>query len=190
MESDPDSIEDCHREVIHYDYIRSTPLGTILVAASKKGVCAILIGSSGPGAKREKLKERFPGRKIARDPARLERTIRRLRDYLAGSSDELDIPLDLSCVDSPFRRRVLSACRRIPFGCTTSYGELARRVGSPRAARAVGRVMATNPLPIVIPCHRVVSSSGALGGYTGGVRYKKELLSLEGVRLKRGKVLS
>ena len=106
--------------------------------------------------------------------------------YYAGESTRLDIGLDLSDLPS-FRKTVLEACRRIPYGRTTSYAELARAVGRPRAARAVGGAMANNPLPLVIPCHRVLRSDGSLGGFSSpdGVKQKEQMLRLERGRPKR-----
>ena len=108
--------------------------------------------------------------------------VRRLQAYAKGASkdDFRDIQLDLGCL-SVFQRRVSEKCRIIPFGTTLSYGQLAARAGSPRAYRAVGNCMSGNKIPIIIPCHRVVSSSGGLGSYSapGGVRMKKRLLSIE-----------
>ena len=106
-----------------------------------------------------------------------------LADYFAGRAvDFAAVPLDLSAV-SPFRVRVLTALRRVGYGRTISYGELARRVGRPGAARAVGAAMAANPLPVILPCHRVLRGDGGLGGYSapGGLRVKRELLKMETV---------
>jgi methylated-DNA-[protein]-cysteine S-methyltransferase len=108
--------------------------------------------------------------------------VERLADFAAGSRDDfLDIPVAIDHCP-PFSKRVLAACRKIPYGRTQSYAELAVVAGSPRAARAVGRAMATNPLPLVIPCHRVLGSGGKLGGYSaaGGLSLKRRLLDLEG----------
>lgn len=103
-----------------------------------------------------------------------------LRRYFRGESADFSrFELDLSKLPH-FRRRVLLACRKIPRGKTASYAELARRVGSPRAARAVGQAMARNPIPIIIPCHRVIAADGSLGGYGGGLQVKRALLKLEG----------
>jgi O-6-methylguanine DNA methyltransferase len=108
----------------------------------------------------------------------------KLRAYLRGESVRFSLDeFDLAAL-TPFRLAVSKAAFRIPYGRVATYGDLARQVGEPRAARAVGQVMANNPLPIVIPCHRVVASNGALGGYSGGLHLKRELLALEGVRLR------
>ena len=111
----------------------------------------------------------------------VSRTLRRLQAFAAGKPERLDdIPIDPGPM-SDFQRRVLEQCRRIPYGQTVSYGELAAKAGSPRAARAVGNCMAGNRIPLIVPCHRVVCSDGRLGSYSapGGVRMKRRLLALE-----------
>lgn len=113
--------------------------------------------------------------------AELDQLVRRLQQYAAGAIDDfLDVTVDLED-RTRFQRAVLQACRRIAFGQTLTYGELAARVGAPRAARAVGSVMAGNRTPLVIPCHRVVRSGGSLGGFSapGGLRLKTRLLQME-----------
>ncbi len=108
--------------------------------------------------------------------------VRRFQAYADGHPDSFsDVPINLEGY-SPFQQRVLLECRRIAYGCTISYAQLAARAGAPRAARAVGNVMAQNRLPILIPCHRVIASNGSLGGYSGphGLRTKRRLLELEG----------
>ena len=101
--------------------------------------------------------------------------------YLAGRRRKFTVPVDLSAAP-PFHGKVLWALARIPYGQTVTYGELAARVGRPHGARAVGQAMACNPVPLVVPCHRVVASGGGLGGYRGGLDLKRRLLGLEGVR--------
>ena len=93
------------------------------------------------------------------------------------------MPLDTCAIQSPFQNNILKTCRAIPFGHVMSYGELAECAGYPRAARAVGNAMAANPIPIVIPCHRVVAAQGGLGGYSIGLSYKEKLLTHEGVSI-------
>ncbi|MBU0607391.1 MAG: methylated-DNA--[protein]-cysteine S-methyltransferase [Armatimonadetes bacterium] len=108
----------------------------------------------------------------------LDEAERQLRAYFAGELQAFDLPLDLTG-RTAFQTRVLAACRAIQYGATISYGELARRSGHSGAARAVGQVMATNRLALVVPCHRVVAGAGGLGGYGGGVDFKRRLLALE-----------
>ncbi|MBI5303297.1 MAG: methylated-DNA--[protein]-cysteine S-methyltransferase [Chloroflexi bacterium] len=104
---------------------------------------------------------------------------RELREYAEGHRREFDVRLDWSLV-KPFQRAVLQAAHRIPFGETRSYGWIARAIGKPGASRAVGQALGANPLPIILPCHRVISSDGGLGGYGGGLALKRKLLALEG----------
>lgn len=120
----------------------------------------------------------------------------RLADFADGADEDFsDIPLDLSAA-APFRRAVVEACRRVAWGQTSTYGDLAAAAGRPRAARAVGRVMATNPTPLVVPCHRILGAGGALGGYSaaGGLSLKQRLLAAERAagppRARRSKALA
>lgn len=118
----------------------------------------------------------------------LERAAEQLREYLEGRRGSFDLRLDLTGL-GPFTRAVLLACREIPAGECRTYGELAQAVGRPRAARAVGQAMARNPLPLVIPCHRVVGSQGRLTGFGGGLCRKAELLGREGVVVQSGRAI-
>ncbi len=122
------------------------------------------------------------GRRL-RDPGRgsaLDREVaRQLAQYFAGRRDAFDLPMALDV--TRFRTRVLRAVGRIPFGQARSYGEIARAVGRPRAARAVGQAVGANPLPLLIPCHRVLAAHGRLGGFGGGLSWKRYLLELEGI---------
>jgi methylated-DNA-[protein]-cysteine S-methyltransferase len=106
---------------------------------------------------------------------------RELDEYFAGRRESFDLPLDLRV--APFHADVLQELARVPYGRTETYGGLARRVGRPRAARAVGTVMHSNPIPIVLPCHRIVGANGSLTGYAGGLDIKRRLLELEGALL-------
>jgi methylated-DNA-[protein]-cysteine S-methyltransferase len=121
--------------------------------------------------------------KLRRDdgrPTPLDReTARQLREYFAGARRAFDLPVAAAL--PPFTGRVLAAVERIPFGTTRSYGEVAATVGSPRAARAVGQAVGSNPLPLLIPCHRVLAAHGRLGGFGGGLAWKRFLLELEGI---------
>lgn len=119
---------------------------------------------------------------LVRDRAKVAGLTKQLGDYLAGTRKTFDVDLELSWV-TPFRREVLLACAAVPRGEVATYADLARRVGSPNAARAVGNTMRTNPIPIVIPCHRVVGSNGSLTGFGGGLDMKARLLQMEGARI-------
>ncbi len=163
---------------ITYDWT-DTRLGRLFFAASAQGLVAVDFGVS-ERAFREHLRARH-GAAIERAPGRLARVARQLADYVAGKRADFDLPLDLGRVP-PFQRQVLMAALAIPRGQVATYGEIARRIGRPRASRAVGQALGHNPIPIVIPCHRVVGSDGSLRGYTGGLHYKEFLLRLEGAR--------
>lgn len=148
-----------------------SPLGTLLAYADEKGLVALDF----PGSK--------PVRGIAvatpKDRDSLKAAAAALRDYFAGRKP---LPRNLNNVrgGTAFQRKVWKAIARIPFGKVKSYGEIAREIGSPGAARAVGAACGANPLPLFVPCHRVVASNGELGGFSGGLGVKKKLLRLEG----------
>lgn len=117
---------------------------------------------------------------VLRDPDALADVREQIRAYLTGKRDRFQLDFDLDGCRSPFQREVLEAAREIPYGQVISYGELARRIGRPKASRAVGNALGANPVPIVIPCHRVVKGDGSAGGYVGGTERKIRLLKLEG----------
>ena len=170
--------------------IAPIPQGVALVAATERGLCSILMGHETEALATE-LQAEFPRAALARDDAALTGVAGIVSDLAAGRRrPEADaLPLDVHA--TAFRRRVWEALRRIPAGETRSYGEVAAAVGAPRAARAVGTACATNPVPIVVPCHRVVGAHGSLGGYAGGLARKRQLLDAEaeavGVTAGRGK---
>lgn len=116
---------------------------------------------------------------IVEAPARLDAVRRELDEYFEGRREEFDLALDWALTTPGFRRRVLQECARIPFGATRTYKEMAIAAGSPRAFRAAGGALGSNPIPIVVPCHRVLASGGGLGGYTGGLDRKRLLLGIE-----------
>jgi methylated-DNA-[protein]-cysteine S-methyltransferase len=157
---------------LFYDRLDS-PVGPLLLAASDRGLREVRYVARQGGA--------LPERAV-HAPERLAAAREQLEEYFAGRRDRFELPLDLGDVP-PFEARVLGAAARIPFGEVRSYGELARAIGAPKAARAVGNALGRNPIPIVIPCHRVVRGSGALGGYGGGPGIKDRLLAIEGVLL-------
>ena len=152
-----------------------TPIGPLFVAATARGVCSVKIG---PAATMEReLRGEFPAATIRKDRNGLSAWVRRLADHLEGDSPNLDLPLDIRA--TAFQWKVWQALRAIPYGSTRSYREIARSIGKPRAARAVGRACATNPVAIVIPCHRAVREDGTLGGFAYGLGVKKQLLDGE-----------
>jgi methylated-DNA-[protein]-cysteine S-methyltransferase len=149
-----------------------SPVGTLRLAGGEDGLRLIEFCRSG---------DKGPPESASRqDHGLLAEAIRQLHHYFAGKLRDFDLPLRPE--GTPFQLRVWAELQRIPYGTTISYRELARRIGNPRASRAVGLANGANPLPIVIPCHRVIGSNGALVGYGGGLSIKERLLELEGVR--------
>ena len=157
-----------------------TPVGRLYVGTTDRGVCDVAFGQSSEREYRHRLLTRSP--EIHRDDGGLAEVIAQLTAYFSGDLIRLSLAVDLRGV-TPFTTRVLREVRKIRFGDVTSYGELATRLGSPGASRAVGGALGRNPVPIVIPCHRVVARGGRIGGFTGGLATKRILLGLEGHRL-------
>src|SRR5262245_29790384 len=151
-------------------------LGWLCVAATPRGVCSIELGDSAAVLAR-RLRSRFPRAALAEDRQRLRRWVGPLLRFVAAPAANLSLPLDVQ--GTAFQHRVWSALRRVPVGTTVSYTALARRIGRPRAVRAVARACATNSVALAIPCHRVVRSNGDLSGYRWGVERKRRLLALE-----------
>lgn len=166
-----------------HTWTQQTPFGSIRVSASKDGVRSIRFGWEGakPRAPQDQPENAVP--------AQFAKIAQRLERYFDGDAHALDdIDIDLGDLSNEFQRSVLTTLREmIGPGQTISYGELAAAVGHPGAARAVGTVMATNPVPIIIPCHRVLASDGTLSGYGGGLDMKRELLRMEGAQVKESK---
>jgi len=154
----------------------SCPLGKALIAATPAGICAVLLADSDAPLVRE-LRDRFPRAVLRRHPALLRRAGAHLRRMFARKSFDATLPLDVRA--TAFQARVWKELRSIPAGTTRSYGEIARRIGRPGCARAVGRAIASNPIAIIIPCHRAIGSAGAMTGYRWGVDRKKALLAME-----------
>ena len=154
-----------------------SPVGSLLLASTEAGVVRVAFAVEDHDRVLETL-GRSVGSRILRGGNRLDPLARELDDYFSGLRHGFDIPLDLRLAHG-FRLTVLRHLSEIPYGSTESYGQVAAASGSPRAVRAVGSACATNPLPIVVPCHRVVRSDGSLGGYLGGLSTKERLLALE-----------
>jgi methylated-DNA-[protein]-cysteine S-methyltransferase len=159
---------------VAFDVIDS-PVGELLVATTDRGLCRL---SFEPATTIDSLARTF-GARVLRVPRRLEQVRVELEQYFAGHRRVFDLPVDLSPLPA-FRRLVLEELVRVPYGEVTTYGTLAARIGRQRAARAVGGALNRNPVAIVVPCHRVVGSSGSLVGYAGGLDRKRTLLQLEG----------
>lgn len=151
-------------------------LGRVLVAATERGVSAVRLGDS-EGALVEALRAEFPAAEIVGDEERVGRWLKAVLQRIDGGPPHADLPLDIR--GTAFQQRVWDALRAIPFGEVRSYGEVARAIGRPRASRAVARACATNPVAVVIPCHRVVPGGGGPGGYRWGAERKRELLARE-----------
>ncbi|MGN6404142.1 methylated-DNA--[protein]-cysteine S-methyltransferase [Sinomonas sp.] len=156
-----------------------TPVGKLLIAATERGLVRVAYEREGHEAVLAVLAERLSPR-ILEAPSRLAEAARQVEEYFSGRRKGFDLPIDLSLA-AGFRRTVLQHLSEIGYGHTESYAEVARAVGNPRAVRAVGTACATNPLPVVVPCHRVLRSDGSLGGYIGGLDAKSSLLQLEAV---------
>ncbi|MEV0445407.1 methylated-DNA--[protein]-cysteine S-methyltransferase [Streptomyces spectabilis] len=162
----------------------ASDIGPLLLAATGTGLVNVVFHATDDV--RDKAVERL-GSRLGAEPAEapssplLAEPIRQLEDYFAGRRRDFELPLDWSLI-SGFNRQVLrELAAGVPFGAVVGYGDLARRVGQPGAAQAVGMAMGANPLPVVVPCHRVVESDGGIGGFGGGLETKRQLLALEGV---------
>jgi len=164
---------------VAYDIV-DTPIGQLFVAATDRGLCRISFDTE-----TERVVEglaRTLGTRVLRSPRPVDKTRRQLEEYFDKRRTDFALEVDLRLA-ADFSRRVLQELALVPYGEVTTYGELARRADRPRAARAVGTVMNRNPIPIVLPCHRVVGSTGSLVGYGGGLDRKEALLRLEGAIL-------
>jgi methylated-DNA-[protein]-cysteine S-methyltransferase len=153
-----------------------SPLGRLLLVTSKRGVLRVSYYSH--DAELEELAHRISPR-IVRAPGALDEVRRELDEYFEGERKAFDVPIDLQ-ISGPFVAKILRATARIPYGKVISYRDVARRAGNERAVRAAGNALGSNPIPIIVPCHRVVRTGGSLGGYTGGLEKKEFLLHLEG----------
>jgi AraC family transcriptional regulator of adaptative response/methylated-DNA-[protein]-cysteine methyltransferase len=157
--------------------VADSPLGRLLVAATEKGVCAVSLGDRDAELEAALHKE-YPAAEVEQDATGLlKEWVTALLDYLEGERPNLDLPLDVQA--TAFQWRVWQALQQIPYGRTASYSEVARGLGRPTAARAVARACASNPVALVVPCHRVVRENGELGGYRWGLERKRKLLQQE-----------
>lgn len=182
------ALETLHRDVeparaIAWYGSLPTPIGRVLVAATETGLVRVSFRRS-EASFRAELRRRLRG-EVLRSPARTAEIVHQLRAYFRGQRRTFDVSVDLRGL-TPFQRRVLMAAAEVPAGRVVSYGEIAKRIGLPGASRAVGQALGRNPIPIVIPCHRVVASGGSLGGYTGGLDVKRKLLRIEGALAATG----
>ncbi|MGO8904067.1 MAG: methylated-DNA--[protein]-cysteine S-methyltransferase [Solirubrobacteraceae bacterium] len=155
-----------------------SPFGTLLVAATRRGLVKLAFPEEDVDSVLERLALRISPRVVQANTA-LDRVRRELDEYFAGHRRTFELELDWT-LTAPFARRVLAVTAEIPYGGVLSYAEVAADAGSPRGSRAAGNALGSNPIPIVVPCHRVLRSGGALGGYGGGLERKRWLLELEG----------
>ena len=187
LDDDPDDLRRLHDRLaaaaeaeglldVAYHTI-DTPVGPLLLAATNVGLVRVAYANEGHDAVLQSLADQISPR-ILHSAARLDDTARELEEYFSRRRHTFDITLDWR-LSKGFRSTVLHALPRISYGHTASYAAVAQLAGNPRAVRAVGSACATNPLPVVVPCHRVVRSDGAMGGYLGGVEAKRTLLGLE-----------
>lgn len=167
--------EEGKMEKIYYSFFDSPLLKKVFVASTERGVCMVDFLKS-EKAFLKRLKDRFPG-KIVRDDRKNKEVLSQLNKYLKGQLKRFDCPLDFK--GTPFTRKALSEVAKIPYSQTRSYKEIGQAIGHPKAFRAVGNANGSNPLPLIIPCHRVIESNGGLGGYGHGLKVKKQLLDFE-----------
>jgi len=156
--------------------ITASPMGRLLVAVTERGVCAVRMADSDVDLEKD-LREEFPNADLKRDDSALRESVQKILTHLEKNEPRLDLPLDIKA--TAFQRQVWEHLRAIPYGQTVSYGDVAKALGKPGAVRAVGRACATNPVALVIPCHRVVREDKTLGGYRWGLDRKKKLLEHE-----------
>jgi len=164
--------------------VARTDIGNVLVAATDRGICSVRIAEPKQVMAKALAKE-FPAAHVQRDEGALSRWVRAIAQHVAGEAPSLDVPVDVRA--TAFQCRVWEALRAIPYGETRTYREVAKSIGKPKAARAVGRACATNPVALVIPCHRVVREGGDLGGYAWGLGIKRRLLDSERRGSARGR---
>jgi len=156
--------------------IGASPMGRLLVAVTERGVCAVRLADDDAELEKD-LRDEFPHAQIERDDSALRDPVEKILNHLNANEPRLDLPLDIRA--TAFQRQVWEKLRAIPYGETVSYGDVAKALGKPGAVRAVGRACATNPVALVIPCHRVVREDQSLGGYRWGLERKKKLLEHE-----------
>ena len=175
------------RELARYGTMES-PLGALLIAATDKGVVEIMFGRN---TSDEEFRAKMTGFgfDLIPDQQAIQPVVDQLTEYFQGRRNTFDVPVDYSRL-TPFARDVLLATASVPRGGVATYSEIARQIGNPGASRAVGNALGRNPVPIILPCHRVVPADHSIGNYTGGVDIKVRLLSIEGALLPTGALVS
>ncbi len=167
---------------IYYDLVHHPLAGPMWIASTAAGVCLAAFSEATPFEIEETLKARQPDAWITRDKNTTAAIVTELRDYFHRRLTSFTTPIDWRFVPGGFTGQVLKLVSKIPYGHVYTYGDVAARLGNPRAVRAVGQALGANPIPLFIPCHRVVASGGKLGGFSAGTTIKRRLLELEGVR--------
>jgi len=181
---------------IYYEFMQHPLTGPLMVAVTNQGVCMMEFTDRSPFEIEELLKKRQPEAWVKRDQLMTAAIRQELQLYLQRKLSRFTIPLDWRFVAGAFQQQVLKITSRIPYGQVYTYGEIAKKIGRPKSSQAVGQALGANPIPLLIPCHRVVASGGKIGGFSGrpgeaGVNLKRKLLQLEGVRWSnRGKQLT
>lgn len=161
--------------VVRFDWLR-TPSGLVFVGLSDFGICNLIFNLSSEDAYRRQLSPWVE--EIYRDQAVAETALIELDEYFSGYRKYFSLQVDLRGL-KPFAKKVLGVTKRIPFGSRLTYGDIAKKIGSPGASRAVGNALGRNPVPVIVPCHRVVAQGAQLGGFAGGIEIKRALLKLE-----------
>jgi methylated-DNA-[protein]-cysteine S-methyltransferase len=160
-----------------------SPFGRLLVARTDRGVVRVALPKELTRRSEDEVLEdlaRYISPRVLEAPGKLDEERRELEAYFEGKRDHFDVPVDWELTPAGFRNRALHAVARIPYGKTKTYAEIAKAAGNPRAFRAAGTACGRNPIPLIVPCHRVVQSGGGIGNYGGGPQMKEALLSLEG----------
>jgi methylated-DNA-[protein]-cysteine S-methyltransferase len=172
-------LDDADEGIVYYSYLEDQRVGKLFVGMTDHGLVSLQFVDT-----EDEFRARIEQRRIVYAPEKLEDATQQVGEYLRGERKAFQLPVDLSSM-TPFQQTVLNEVTNVPRGEVVTYGDLARRIGKPRAARAVGQALGSNPVPIVVPCHRVIASDGSLGGYSGrrGVETKEALLTLEGAWL-------
>jgi len=162
---------------VYWDMLRHDDW-TFQLAATERGLCCITLPNESFATLEQWVTKHVPGAALVRDTDRLQPYILQVKEYLSGGRSEFSIPLDLR--GTPFQIKVWRTLLNIPFGETVSYSQISESIGNAAAGRAVGAANGANPIPIVVPCHRVIGKNGKLTGYRGGMEMKSQLLALEG----------
>ena len=166
---------------IFYDLFFHTLTGPMWLAATSRGMCSLQFSEHTPFEIEELLREEQPEAWIVRDKNAMAQITSELREYFQRRRERFSVAIDWQFVPEGFKKRVLQLVSKIPYGQVYTYAELAERLGNRKAVRAVGQALASNPLPILVPCHRVVAACGKLGGFSASLQIKRRLLELEGV---------